>query len=93
MSKKTQHHGTTTCKSPHEHQGNIDIAVLSGERGPDDHPQTDVTLQIYSGCILTSFSITPAAARELACRLAEAAVAAETPDAEIIDFTLARHAA
>ena len=83
------HHDRTT--STDQYGNRVEIVVLS-TRDAEGTPErkADVALQIYSGGVSVCFDLTPAAARDLAERLARASLAATTPEPEIIDFTLYR---
>lgn len=80
--------------------GSTSISVLSSKKDQDcsggSFPGHDaqVAIQIHTGDgFHISFSLTPDNAKDLAERLATAALHATTNDAEIIDFTLNAEAA
>lgn len=80
--------------------GTTSISVLSTKKDHDfnDNPKpgndADVAIQIYTAPgIHIAFSLPPDKARDLAERLARAAMHAECSDAQIIDFNLQAEAA
>jgi hypothetical protein len=81
MGKHIQHHGNVSSSAFYRDDSPIGISVLTSVRGPDKAEKPCVSLHIATGEIAIGLSVHPAAARELAALLIEAADAADRPEA------------
>lgn len=82
------HHGRTEFQQTHQGGDIVVISHRAGELSPDQ--EASVGMQIYCLPLFATLKLTPAQARNLAERLAEAALFAESDDPQVIDFQLHR---